>query len=123
MAELEVIRYGAGDVYARLSTLLGESFVSIVFVRHLLAGLPQSRWRGDLLDHVPAGTATASVEAPAGPLSYSLESDGERLTAVAIDSSQTHLIELLGLALDGALVDDIALIVTSLGPCSACAEA
>lgn len=123
MASLEIIRYGAGDVYARLSTLLGESFVSIVFARHLLAALPQSRWRGDLLDHVPSGTATASVEAPGGPLSYSLDSDGERLAAVAIVSSQARMIELLGLALDGALVDDLGLIVASLGPCSACAEA
>ena len=63
-----MIRYDEGDVYARLSTLLGEAFVSVVFMRHLLAGLPQSRWRGDLLDHVPAGTTTASVEAPSGSI-------------------------------------------------------
>jgi Ni,Fe-hydrogenase III large subunit len=123
MVPFEVIRYSAGDVYARLSTLLGEAFVSIVLMRHLLAGLPQSRWRGDLLDRVPSGTATIWVESPAGPLSYCVESDGERLADVRIASSQAHSTALLRLALEGALVDDVALIVTSLGLCTACAEA
>ena len=123
MAPLEVIRYSAGDVHARLSTLLSESFVSIVYMRDLLAGLPQTRWRGDLLDQVPAGTATISVEAPSGPLCYRLRSDGERLVEVGIASSQAQNMLLLRLALQGALVDDAALIVASFGICTACAEA
>ena len=122
MAPLEVIGYGAGDVYARLSTLLSESFVSVVFMRHLLAGLPQSRWRGDLLEYVPPGTAIASVEAPGGPVSYRLVSNGERLVEVGIASSQAQIMSLLRLALERALVDDVALIVASLGICTACAE-
>ena len=123
MAPLEVIRYSAGDVYARLSMLLGESFASIVCMRHLLAGLPQTRWRGDLIDQVPVGTAAASVEAPGGPLYYRLRSDGERLVEVGIASSQAQNQSLLRLALQGALVDDAALIIASLGICTACAEA
>jgi Ni,Fe-hydrogenase III large subunit len=123
MAPFEVIRYSAGDVHARLATLLGESFISVVVMRHVLAALPQSRWRGDLLDYVPPGSASTVVEAPGGRLSYQLVSEGERLSDVTISSSQAHTTALLRLALDGALVDDLALIVASLGHCTACAEA
>ncbi len=123
MASLEIIRYSAGDVYARLSTIMSESFVRIVYIRDLLAGLPLTRWRGELIDQVPVGTVTASVEAPGGPLCYRLRSDGERLVEVGIAMSQAQNLSLLRLALQGALVDDAALIIASLGICTACAEA
>ena len=121
-ALLEGVTYFGGGVYARLLTLLAEAYESATISRRILAELPATRWRGDLLDTVPAGMATASVEAPSGPLTYSLTSDGSRLTNVAIHSTQAHNPALLREALCGALVDDAELIVASLAVCTACVE-
>ena len=121
-ALLEGVAYLGGGVYARLLTLLAEAYESATISRRILAELPATRWRGDLLDTAPAGMATAAVEAPSGPLTYSLTSDGSRLTDVAIHSAQAHSPALLREALCGALVDDAELIAASLAVCSACAE-
>lgn len=118
-----VVVQTAGDLHARLLTLLAEAYESAEFSRHLLVDLPAGRWRGDLLDSVPAGAVEVSVEAPSGVLTYRLVSDGVRLDQVSIDMAQKLDRILLRAALAGRLVDDGTLIVASTGPCTACAEA
>ncbi len=112
----------AGDAHARLLTLLAEAYESTEFSRHILLDLPEGRWRGDLLDAVPAGSATIAVEAPSGILTYLIAGDGARLTEVSIEAAQTPD-PVLRAALARQLVDDVGLIAASLAPCTACAEA
>ena len=119
----EVVLQPGGSVHARLVTLLVEAFESVELSDTLLTALPGGRWRGDLLGGVPEGTATAAVEAPSGVLTYRITSDGYRLTHVEIRSAQQPGRILLRAALAGKLVDDAALVVASLAPCAACAEA
>jgi Ni,Fe-hydrogenase III large subunit len=113
----------AGDVHARLWMLLAEAYESAEFSRQLLLDLPEGRWRGDLLTAVPAGSATISVEAPSGALTYRITSDGAHLTEVNIAAWQRPDRTLLRAALSGKFVDDAALVIASLGFCTACAEA
>ena len=118
-----VVVQSDGDVYARLLTLLAEAYESAELAQRMLLELPDGLWRGDLIEVVPAGTGAASVEAPAGRLTYRLVSDGYRLTHVAIEPAPKLDRMLLRAALAGKLVDDAAVVVASLAPCTACAEA
>lgn len=119
---LEIVIQPAGDVDARLMLLMLEAYAAADYSRTLLRALPTSLWRGDLLSSVPAGIAAASVEAPSGVLTYELTSDGERLTEVRI-AGPPHPEPLLTEALADCNVDDAALVIASLGLCSACIEA
>ncbi|HZB96897.1 MAG TPA: nickel-dependent hydrogenase large subunit [Herpetosiphonaceae bacterium] len=113
----------AGDARARLATLLAEAHESAEFLRQILLDLPEGRWRGDPLTAVPAGSATVSVEAPSGALTYRLTSDGAYLTEVNITVWQRPDRRLLRAALVGTLVDDAGLAISSLAFCTACIEA
>jgi len=119
---IEIVVQPTGDVDARLLTLLIEAYAAADYSRDLLRALPTSLWRGDLLPRVPAGTSVASVEAPSGVLTYQVTSDGEHLTEVQISLDQRPE-QLLTPALAGGEVDDAALVIASLGLCSACIEA
>lgn len=111
-----------GDVYARLIVLLLEAFESIRLVEQALNDLPDGPWEGSLPREVPAGRASSSVESPHGMLRYTLESDGRRLTAVAIDPPH-QLDRLLARALlAGTRFENVMLIVLSLAPHMACTE-
>lgn len=111
-----------GDVTARLFVLLLESYESQLLSQRLLHALPDGLWRGDPLPDVPAGTVSVGVEAPAGPLRYTLTSDGVRLTAVEIGSAPLPSRLVLRALLVGQSPEDAPLIVASLAPCAACAE-
>lgn len=117
-----VVIHGGGGAYARLLTLLAETYEAAEFARRLLADLPDGRWRGDLLDAVPAGTAVVAVEAPSGVLTYRLTCDGSQLSEIAIHSAQAPDRALLKAMLVRHLVDDAPLVLASLAPCTACAE-
>lgn len=117
------VTQGSGDVFARVTTLLGEAYESSVWTRSILRELPGGRWRGDLLDAVPSGSATAMVEAPSGALSYRLTTQGGHAATVTIESWARPDTMLLRAVLADQLVDDAVLVVASLGICTACAEA
>ncbi|GIV96224.1 MAG: hypothetical protein KatS3mg057_0881 [Herpetosiphonaceae bacterium] len=120
--EVRPIVQQRGDVYSRLVVLLLESLESANLLLQILSSLPEGDWMGNTLDEIPAGSATATVESSRGLLRYRLESDGRRLTAVTIDAPHQLDRLLVRTLLQGALVDDAALIVASTAPCMACAE-
>lgn len=111
-----------GDVYSRLFTSLLEAYESILLSQRILAALPQGLWRGDLLATLPPGTVTVEVEAPSGPLRYTLTSDGEALTEVSIRGAPLPSQALLRSLLMDEAAEDATLIWYSLLPCTACAE-
>lgn len=111
-----------GDVNTRLTVLLLEALESTKLVTQALEKLPAGPWKGILPPKVPAGQATGAVESPRGLLRYTVESDGEHLTAVALDAP--HQLERLvaRTLLVGALLDNVMLITQSTDHCVACAE-
>lgn len=116
------INQRGGDVQARLFMLLLEGYESLGLQQRLLAQLPDGLWRGDALAQVPAGSASVTVEAPSGPLRYSLNSDGVRLNMVEIAGPALPQRLLLRALLVGQAAEDAELIIASLAPCTACAE-
>jgi Ni,Fe-hydrogenase III large subunit len=109
-----------GDVYARLLVLLLESLESLKLVERAARELPEGPWRGELPEALPAGAATAAVEAPRGPLRYSVESDGRRIVAVTAQVAPQLDRLLARTALAQAALDDAALIIVSTDPCDSC---
>lgn len=111
-----------GDVYARLVVLLLESFESVKLAEEALRTLPAGAWQHTLPSQMRAGQVEGAVESPHGALRYQLESDGRRLTSVAIQPPR-QIDRLLARSLLGqALLDNVVLIVLSTNPCTACAE-
>jgi len=100
--------------------LLLESLDSLRIVERVAEELPGGAWRGALPEQLPAATASSAVEAPRGPLRYSVEGDGRRIVAVA-QRAAPQLDRLLArTALTQAALDDAALIIVSTDPCDAC---
>ncbi len=112
----------SGDAYGRLMVLLLESYDSLQLVMRLLRSLPGGAWQGDVLESLPPGSSTVTVEAPAGPLRYTLRSDGTRLTDVRIEAPGAPQRLVWRALLAGALVEDAAIIVASAATCAACVE-
>lgn len=111
-----------GDAYARIMLLLLEAYDSLQIVLRLLEQLPDGEWQGQTVERVRAGTAAITVEAPAGPLRYTLRSDGTLLNELRIELlGAPHRLVLRAL-LAGQLVEDAAIIVASMGACMTCAE-
>lgn len=102
-----------GDVHARLLVLMLEAFESIKLIEQSLQDLPGGDYQGVIPQQLTAGEASVSVESPRGRLSYTVQSDGQRLTAVTIDPPRQldHLLARTLLA--GALLDNVGLIVLS----------
>lgn len=109
-----------GDVYARILVLLLEGLEALKLVERVARELPEGPWRGALPERLPAGTAVASVEAPRGPLRYSVEGDGRRIVAVRAKASPQLDRLLARTALAAATLDDAPLIIISTDPCDAC---
>jgi ech hydrogenase subunit E len=111
-----------GDTYARLMLLLLEAYDSLQLVLKLLANLPDGDWQGEPIAALPAGTQRVAVEAPAGPLHYTLQSDGTRLTTIDIELVGGTPRLVLRALLAGQLVENAAIIIASANMCAACGE-
>lgn len=109
-----------GDVYARILVLLLEALEALKLVERAAHDLPGGPWRGELPGRLPEGSAAAAVEAPRGPLRYSVESDGRRIVAVRAKASPQLDRLLARTALAQATLDDVPLIIVSTDPCDAC---
>lgn len=109
-----------GDVYARMLLLLLEALDSLRLVARVAAELPEGSWRGALPQALPAATAHSAVEAPRGPLRYTVESDGRRIVAVSYRPAPQLDRLLARTALAQATLDDAALIILSTDPCDSC---
>lgn len=121
--DCQLVAQEGGDVYARMVVLLLEAFESVKIAEQILGDLPVGDWAGVELHDLPAGEATAAVESPRGRLTYTLQSDGRRLTAVQIDAPRQIDRLLARTLLIGTHVDDIPLLMLSLDVCPACSEA
>jgi Ni,Fe-hydrogenase III large subunit len=107
-----------GDVHARLVLLLLEAFESIKLADQALQDMPAGPHASTdaFPTAVPAGEARSAVESPRGLLRYRLESDGNRLTDLAVDAPQ-QIDRLLARTLFvGAVLDNVVLIALSTGP-------
>jgi Ni,Fe-hydrogenase III large subunit len=120
---IKPIAQEGGDVFARLVLLLLEAFESLKIVEHIMRELPDGKWQGRMLNELPPGKASAQVEAPRGPLRYTLRSAGGRLSEVANDPPRQLDRLLVRTLLSGALIDNVVAIIASADHCSACSEA
>lgn len=111
-----------GDVYARLVLLLLEAYESVKLIEQALAELPEGDCQGALPEELRPGIGNGTVEGPRGMIRYSVESDGQRLSRVRIDTPRQLDRLLARTLLSGALVDNAVLIIASTDPCTACAE-
>jgi Ni,Fe-hydrogenase III large subunit len=111
-----------GDVYSRLALLLLEAIESAKLIEQALRDLPEEPVQGEIPERLPRGKGQSVVEGPHGMIRYDLQSDGKRLTEVRIDTPRQLDRLLVRTLLSGALVDDVAAIITSTAPCTACAE-
>ncbi|GAB4432685.1 MAG: hypothetical protein OHK0015_20490 [Chloroflexi bacterium OHK40] len=109
-----------GDVYARILVLLLEALESLRLVERAATELPDGSWRGRLPESLPAATTAATVEAPRGPLTYEVESDGHRLVGVRARPAPQLDRLLARTVLAGATLDDAPMIIVSTDPCDTC---
>jgi len=109
-----------GDVHARMVVLLLEALEALRLVERVARALPDGPVGASLPDELPAGSASAAVEAPRGPLRYDVASDGRRLSAVNVRCAPQLDRLLARTVLANAALDDAALIVVSTDPCDAC---
>ncbi|NJM06195.1 hypothetical protein HC891_08335 [Candidatus Gracilibacteria bacterium] len=93
--------------------LLLEAVESAKIVEYVLQHLPEGPIGVALPQSLRAGSATSAVEAAHGPLRCRLESDGVRINDLAFDSYEPLDRLLARTLLDGASLDDVALIVRS----------
>jgi len=112
----------SGDTYARLMLLLLEAYDSLQIILRVLDTLPDGPWQGEILESLPVGTSTVLVEAPAGPLHYTIVSDGTRLTTFKVEAGCAPHRLVWRALLARQRVEDAAIIVASVGACTACAE-
>lgn len=107
-----------GDVHARAVVLLIEAIESLRLAARWLHNLPIGETYTAFTLRLGEGTAT--VEAPRGPLRYTVRSDGQRLTTVEIGIAPQLDRLLARTLLQNAAVDDTLLIAISTDPCTAC---
>jgi Ni,Fe-hydrogenase III large subunit len=120
--EFATITQEGGDVYARLVVLLLEAYESIKLIEQALRDLADTPCLGSFPRELRSGAASAAVEGPRGMIRYTIESDGERLKSVRIDTPRQFDRLLVRTFLSGALVDNAAPIIASAYACVACAE-
>jgi Ni,Fe-hydrogenase III large subunit len=120
--EPKLVTQDGGDVYARVVVLLLESLESVRLAMRALEDLPAGSAQGSTLKALAKGEGESSVESPQGRLRYHVESNGQRITAAAIDPPRPLDRLTIRTLLNGALIDDVPLIIVSTNACAACAE-
>jgi Ni,Fe-hydrogenase III large subunit len=104
------------DVHARLVVLLLETFESLKLAEQALQDMPDGSWQQEFPHEIPAGQASATVEAPQGLLRCTVEGDGYRLTDIRLDEPP-RIDRLLARTLFvGTLLDNVVLIALSTAP-------
>lgn len=117
----ELVVEEGGDVHARAVVLLLEAIESLRLVSRWLQNLPIGAVYEELA--LQAGEAIVTVEAPRGPLRYTVCSDGRQLTEVQIGIGPQLDRLLARTLLQQAAIDDALLIAISTDPCTTCWQA
>lgn len=114
-----------GDVYNLVRIRLEELLASIQIISQLAEKLPSgnpvpARY---FMGTVPEGEAYARTEPPRGELFYYVKSDNKHSPyRVKIRTPTIPNIQLAASLLEGAMLSDLPLIVTSIDPCFSCMD-
>ncbi len=113
-----------GDVQARLVVRALEMLESLRLIEKALNEMPAGPIRiADPYPVIPAGEATARVEAPRGEVIYYVRSDGSDVPArVKIRTPSFVNIPSIEAMVPGQYLADIPLIQASVDPCCSCTD-
>jgi Ni,Fe-hydrogenase III large subunit len=113
-----------GDVQARLVVRALEMLESVRLIENALANMPTGPLRiDDPFPAIPAGEATARVEAPRGEAFYYMASDGsDTPLRVKIRTPSFVNIPAVKAICIGQSLADIPLIQASIDPCISCTD-
>lgn len=111
----------SGDVYARLMMMLLEAHMSAKMVEQAQRLLKAGPSEGSIPMLSP-GKVRSSVEGPRGAITYTLVSDGVRITDCTIHVQRQMDRLLTRTLLLNAQLDDVIPIIASTDTCIACAE-
>ena len=111
----------SGDVYARLMVMLLEAHMSAKMVEQAQRLLKAGPSEGSI-PLLNAGSVRSSVEGPRGAITYTLSSDGIRLTECVIQVQRQMDRLVTRTLLLNAQLDDVVPIIASTDTCIACAE-
>ncbi|MEM4852746.1 MAG: NADH-quinone oxidoreductase subunit C [Thermofilum sp.] len=114
-----------GDVYNLVKIRLEELLSSVDIIAQLVEKIPSGNPvpPRHFMGTVPEGEAYARTEAPRGELLYYVKADNKHNPyRVKIRTPTLANIQLAASLLEGALVSDLPLIVTSIDPCFSCMD-
>lgn len=114
-----------GDVYNLVRVRLEELLTSIDIISQLVEKIPSGNPvpQRYFMGTVPGGEAYARTEAPRGELFYYVKADGKHNPyRVKVRTPTLPNIQLAASLLEGALLSDLPLIVTSIDPCFSCMD-
>lgn len=123
--DLHVPVTSEGDVYNLVKIRLEELLASIDIIEELIEKIPSGnpvppRY---FMGTVPEGEAYARTEAPRGELFYYVKADNKHNPyRVKIRTPTLANIQLAVSLLEGALISDLPVIVTSIDPCFSCMD-
>lgn len=114
-----------GDVYNLVKIRLEELIYSVDIIVQLVNSIPSGNPvpPRHFMGTVPEGEAYARTEAPRGELFYYVKADNKHNPyRVKIRTPTLANIQLAASLLEGALISDLPLIVTSIDPCFSCMD-
>jgi Ni,Fe-hydrogenase III large subunit len=122
--DFKIITRAEGDIQARIIVRALEMLESIRLIEQALEQLPNTPIRiDDPLPVIPAGEATARVEAPRGEVFYYLKSDGSDTPCrVKIRTPSFVNIPAIEAISVGQCLADMPLIQASIDPCCSCTD-
>lgn len=109
-----------GDVYARVVVLLLETLEALKIAEQVLGNLPDGPYALPFPPTLPAGEASASVEAPRGAFHCQITANAGMLSVQTLDPAPQLSRLLARTLLSNANLEQVALIVHSTDPCSGC---
>ena len=120
---MDVVVRDEGDVWARTLVRLRETIESLRICRRMLVGLPDGPTAVRAPRRVPPGEVVSRVEAPRGELLYYLRSDGsDRPARVKIRTPTLTSLITLSEQLHGVTTADVAVVMSGVDLCIACAD-
>jgi Ni,Fe-hydrogenase III large subunit len=120
----KIVTLPEGDVQARIVVRALEMLESVRLIEQALKELPNTPIRiDDPMPVIPAGEATARVEAPRGEVFYYLKSDGSDIPCrVKIRAPSFVNIPAIEAISVGQSLADMPLIQASIDPCCSCTD-
>ena len=120
----KIVTLPDGDIQARIVVRALEMLESVRLIEQALKELPNTPIRiDDPMPVIPAGEATARVEAPRGEAFYYLKSDGSDIPSrVKIRTPSFVNIPVLEAIGNGQYLADMPLIQASIDPCCSCTD-